>query len=76
VTVILQEAQIGGVVEPLGLSGTVAARTEPIVQVVPDVGAGEIHDSPATAVVIADREVAWVGARDHEWSRSSVLIAE
>src|SRR5829696_1882986 len=66
VAALLEELKITAVVVPLRDLGAIAAGTGPIVEVVVDMRSGQIHRSPVGCVARCDREVAWVGLRDHE----------
>src|SRR5215217_7798383 len=66
VAALLEELKITAVVVPLRDLGAIGAGTGPIVEVVVDMRSGQIHRSPVGCVARCDREVAWVGLRDHE----------
>jgi hypothetical protein len=65
VPVVLEEGQVGAVVVLLRLAGARGARAEAVVEVVPDVRAGQV-DHPPLGLIGSDREVARIDLRDHE----------
>ncbi len=72
VPVVLEEIEVRAVVVLLRRLGAGRAGPEAVVEVVPDVRAGQIDRLPVGGVAGCDREVAWVGLRDHEGSGSGV----
>jgi hypothetical protein len=62
--VVLEECEVGVVVVLLRGLCAVGARSETVVEIVPDVRAGQVDH--ATVGVRSDREVAWVSLRDDE----------
>ena len=62
----LRNVEVGAVVELLRRLGAVGARPHAVVEVVPDVRAGQVDHLPVGVALAGDREVARVGRRDHE----------
>src|SRR3990172_6973255 len=61
VAVVLEELEVRVVVELLRGLGAVRAGTHAVVEVVPDVRAGQVDHLPVGGVAGCDCEVAWIG---------------
>jgi hypothetical protein len=72
VAVLDQEVEVGAEVQLLRGLGAARAGAHAVVQVVPDVRAGQIRRLLVGGVAGCGREVAWVGRRDRQGSMGSL----
>src|SRR5262249_13439844 len=77
VPVLLEEGEVGVIVELFGWIGAVRTEADAVVEVVLEVRTSQIHDAAIGAGWIVGRaggngEVAWVAVGDHEGTRGGV----
>src|SRR5262245_17821444 len=73
-TAFLKELEITIVVERLRCFGAVRARPHAIVEIVQDMGAGQVNRFPVSALAGCDCEVAWIGFGDYQRPRSDMRL--